>query len=72
VEVAQGMAVEDPRGEWIDNRGAGRGLKKEVRSGWVRREEKSKELRYGADWAECPAKDGIDKLSPEGTNTTQA
>lgn len=36
-------------------------------------EEKStKYLRYGADWAECPAKNRVDKLPPKGTNTTKA
>ena len=33
---------------------------------------KGKELRYGADWAECPTKNSIDKLSPKGTNTSKA
>ena len=37
-----------------------------------RKEERGNSLRYGADWAECPAKNRIDQLPPKGTNTTKA
>lgn len=71
-EVAQGMAIEGPQGKRIYDGRTDRGLKKEVRLGWVRSEERrAKKLRYGADWAECPSKNRIDKLPPKGTNTTQ-
>ena len=29
-------------------------------------------MRYGADWAEGPAKNRVDKLPPEGANATEA
>lgn len=51
----------------------GTGWEKEVRLRTRQGEKrKRKELRYGADWAECPTKNRIDKLSPKGTNTSKA
>jgi len=34
--------------------------------------DKGEELRYGARWAERPAKNRVDELPPEGANTTEA